>query len=383
MYTVGNLIDSVAGLLQSTNLNNTTNLFGALERAARTVVQQADVPEASAIQQLTLYDGVYDYAADEGIFGGAVVDLRPQGVTRTPLDYNYKVSIEQFDRTKAILPNGYMLTFEFNQGNPIVRVATPRTTPRTVLDPMNATTDWTAAGSASGLTADTTVFYQAPASLRFLLTGASTGTLTKTLQSPVSIASYENVCVGFLAIWAPSAANLTSISLKVGSSASNYDSVTATAGFLGAWTSGEWLLVAFDFAGATSTGTPDWTAIDYVQVSITTAATETNFRVGGLWLSLPSPSLLYYETAAIFQATGASPARTITTTNDTILFSDPAYLIYEHECALTIAIQNGGSDQSPLVQKLTGILYGQENGLYARYRADNPSQELRTVGQWY
>lgn len=378
MFTVGNLKDSVSGLLSGLDLNNVNSLLKALERAARTLVQKADIPEASAKQAITLYDGVFDYTAPTNIFGGALTDFRPQGNSRSQLDYVYREPIAIFDRTKHILPNGYKLTFEHNKGVGIVRVASPKPLQRIILDKMDSITDWTAAGSAGSLVADETVYYETPASLRFTLTGSSTGTLTKAITA-VDAEKYENVAVGFLAIRTPSVANLTNISVRVGSSASDYDEVTETEGFLGAWVVDEWLLVAFDFSGATSTGTPDWTAIDYIQVRIAHTGTITNFYVGGFWLSLPSPHEIHYQTAAIFLRSGAL-SKTITDDNDEIILNDAAYNLYELECAVTIAEQSSGGN-------LDGVALGYKSKLdrelYPMYRADNPSDEVRSIGNYY
>lgn len=385
LHTVGQLKDSIAGLLTGTNLNNVTNLNGAIERAARTLVQQADVPEASGIQAITLYSGVNYYLAPSTIFGGAINLIQRQGAAQSPMDYTYKVPLEQFTRTKTLLPNGFMLSLEYQNGTALLGIASPIPFPRVILDPMNQTDDWTAAGSASNLVADSTNYYQQPASLRFLLTGSSTGTLTKTLPNALSMADYEDVGVAFLAIQIPAgatASTLTSIALKLGSDSTNYNEVIDTEGFLGAWVAGQWLLVALDFSAATQTGTPDWSAIDYVQVSLAHSATITNMRVGGLWMSLPSPCEIFYQSAAIFMETGENPTQDINDDNDTIILNDAAYTLLEYESAKTVLEQDSGGVGSQLYQMYTEKLYG-DQGLYNKYRADNPSAELRTVGSWY
>jgi hypothetical protein len=286
-----------------------------------------------------------------------------------------------FDQNKITTPSGTAVTFEYKKGVGIMRVVSSRATPRAILDPMTSTDGWTAAGSASGLTLDNTVFYQYPASLRFTLTGASVGTLTKA-PSQQNLSTYEDVGVAFLAIYAPDVTNLTSIALRIGSSASAYDEVSTTTGFLGAWTSGDYVVVAFDMARSTSTGTPSWSAIDYIQVRVTHGATITNFRVGGLWISLPSPHEVLYQSNAIFKASGANPSTTIVDDNDQIILNDSAYLIFEIEAAKAVATQDANTDKGQ-ISKFTSILDDPNNGLYMLYRADNPSQELRQVGNYY
>ena len=386
---VSNVRDSVSGILTGINLNNVQNLNGAFERSARELSTKIYIPEVSAKTAITLYDGVTDYISPTDIFGSGLVDFRPQGISRDAIDFVTKQPIAVFDRTKALLENGYHLTFEFVKGVGRVRIVSSRPLPKIELDPMTAITGWTAGGSASGITLDETVFWQSPASFRFLLTGASVGTITKTISSQ-DLTSYVGVGVVFLAIRTPSAANLTSIELRIGSSAANYYSVTVTVAFLGAFTANEWILVAFDLATATTVGTPVVTAITYAQVRVTHAATLTNFYVGQLFISLPSPHDMIYSSAAFFQASGANPSQTITATSDSVLLNDAALVIYEYECANTIAGQQGGTLASGLIATIDGKLNGKrarngmvvQLGLYDIYRGNNPSQELRQISNY-
>lgn len=387
MYTVAKFKDSVSGILSGLNLSNVTDLNGALERAARTLVQKADIVEATGRQVVNIYDHVFDYAAPTSIFGGCVYDLRPQGVSRNVDDYAYKGYISDFDRTKLWLPNGVELTFEYNKGVGIMRVVSARSKTRAVLDPMTDTTGWTAAGSASGLVQDATDYYEGGDSLRFTLTGASTGTLTKTISAG-NMTDYSGIGVIFLALKIPSTASaatlLSSVAVKIGSSASAYTTVTVTTGYLGAWTLGEWLLVALDLSTGVATGSPSYTAITYLQVSMATTATITNMHVGGIWASLANPYTLIYGTSAIFLPQSGSnsgiPQLTITDDTDLLLLNPAAYTLYQWEGAKEVAIQQGGKLSSPVVMMIDGRL---ERDLYPAYKADNPSQELRTIGNYY
>lgn len=388
--TVAQVKDSIAGILTGINLNNVQSLNTALERTAREICTRISIPEATSRQAITLYDGVTDYAAPTDIFGAALIDIRPQGTGRNITDFVVKQPLSVFDRTKGWNVNGYQLALEFVKGIGRLRVDSQVPQPRIELDPMSLTTGWAAAGSASGLTQDSTVFYRQPSSLRFNLAGASSGTLTKSVPSN-NLTSYIGVGVVFLAIRTPSATNLTSLTLKIGSDASNYYSVTATTGFIEAFTTGEWMLVAFDLSTATTIGSPTITAIDYVQITVTHAAALTNFYVGDLWIALPSPHDLIYQVSAIFQASGANPSQTITNNADSLLLNDMALVIFEYEAATTIAQQQGGTLASGLIAQLDENLNGRrgrtgavvELGLYDIYRGANPSQELRLTSNYY
>lgn len=394
LKTVNNLKDSIAGLLSGLDLNNVDNLNGAIERAVRTMLQKADVPEASGIQNITLYSGVFDYACDPRIFGQAINDIRPQGISRNASDFVIKTDQQDFDRTKRLYyPSGTMSTFQWNDGLPIIRIVAPFPKQQIIIDPMSdigtSPNQWVASGTASNLTVDYTSFYQSPASLRSTVTGLGTGIYTKTLQNTLSMANYQGVGTAFLAIQIPTGAtatDLATMALKLGSSSTNYSLVTTSSGFLGSWVAGEWLLVAFDFSSVSTVGTPNWSAINYVQVQTGTLATLTNFRIGGLFMSLPSPAQILYQSAAIFKATGTPATTTITANSDSILLSDPAYTLLEFEGALSVLEQTGAGASDATYIKWTQKLNGNGStdiGLYSHYRGDNPSQELRTLGTYY
>lgn len=392
--TVSNLKDGVAGILTGINLNNVTNLNEALARAVRVMGNRIDVPEASGRQSFMLYDGVYDYAAPSTIFGSALNDLRPQGIARTLYDENYKQPISLFDRTKALLPNGYKVTFEYDQGVGIMRVASPNVTPKVLLDPMNATTGWTASGNASSLALDSTVYYQSPGALRFNLAASGTqGLVTKTLTSTLSLTPYQGVGVVFLAVYIPNAAALatiTNFALRFGSSSANYYEVTATVGQLGAFVSGKYILVPFDLSTATTPGgTPSITAMNYIRIATNyTGTAVTNLRFGNLFIALPQPHEVLFQSPAIFQTSGSNPSSSITNDNDSVLLNDAAYVIYEHECAMAIAIQASKTTAQAVISPILHGVRARNGmmvtpGLYDMYEANNPSGQLRTIGSYY
>ena len=332
-----------------------------------------------------LYNGVYDYLAPTSIFGGAIIDLRPQGNSRSTWDNVYKRTIEQFDRTKAQLPNGYTVTFEYDKGTPTMRVAQNKAPYRAILDPMSDPTGWTNSGSASAPVQDTVVYYDAPASIRFNLAAAgSAGTLTKTIDSS-DLSTYEGVGVAFISAYIPNASAVTSIGIRIGSSASNYVQQTNTTGFIKAFQSNEWNLISFDLSTAIETGIVDWTKITYLQVFVNYNGTAlNNFRFGSFFLALSSPHELIFQTSYLFLV-GSTLSNTITDDNDQIILNDAAFTLLEYEAAKAISIQMGGTLSTGIVQTINSILEGAGTtlGLYAMYRSDNPSQEIRLVGSWY
>lgn len=387
---VSNVKDSISGLLSGLNLNNVINVNGALERTAREIVQLIAIPETQGKIAVTLYDGVIDYVAPTDVYGSQFIDFRPQGMTRQITDYAQNKYKADFDRKKGWVSTGTMLAWEYVNGVGRLRVSSNQPVPKIEIDPMTAITGWVNTGSASAFILDETVIWQEPASLRTTLTGASTGIFTKTTPS-ADFTSYVGVGVGFLAMRTPSIINLTSIELRFGSDASNYYSVSTTTGFLGAWIINDWLITAFDFSGSTTTGTPTVTQMDYTQLRVAHSATITNFYVGGLWVSLPSPHELIYGTDSLFQASGANPSQTITNNGDSVILKDDALVIYEYLTAINIAQQQGGGLSSGTVSELSSKLNGARArngrvvnvGLLDLYRARNPIQDVPMVTNYY
>ncbi len=355
------------------------------------MLQRIDVPEASGIQNLNIYSGIYNYAIDPTIYETDLVDIRPQGIPRTPWDVTTKTNQANFDRTKQFFWGGTKATFEYNNGVPTIRITSPIPQQYVSIDTCTALGNWIASGTASSLAVDPTIYYQNPASLRFNLT-VGAGLLTDSGFSSLGLSTYEDVGVAFVQVFIPNgatASNLTSITLKLGSDGSNYNSVTATAPMIGTFTTGQWQAVAFDFSTATQTGTPDWSAIDYAQLTFNVIGSITNFHIGSLFIALPSPTQILYQSAAVFIPTGTTTAlQTITANTDTIVFNTGAYNIYVYECALGVLENMSGGMGDPMyarIQQRLGV-DGQGKvvgGLYSQFAGDNPSQQLRQLGTYY
>lgn len=385
MRTIGNLKDESAAILSGLDITNVDGIYPAIERAARILVQNADVPEATIIQNFTLYNGVTDYACDTRIFGTAIKDIRPVGISRNSSDFVYKKPGELFDRTKGYNQNGTSATFEYQNGTPIIRIVSNRSQQKVLLDSMNNATGWGFAGNISQPIVDTSTFYAAPASLRFNMTSGS-GSLSKMIAS-TDLTQYNGVGVAFLAIDLPVGADITkfsSIKLTLASSGGSAY-VTSTAPFVGTWTTGSFVLVPFDFSTMGTSGTLNWSGVTQVTLDLVTTGNFVNLRVGNLWITMPTQMQILAQTAAIFKAVGGSSRTNIVDDADEVILNDAAYTIFTYEVAKTITQQMGATLSSDTIQTFDNILWGdnRRTGLYQAYRGDNPSEEIRQVGSYY
>lgn len=394
-HTIEDLQNNVSAILTGLDLSEVNDLNGCFERAAVTLIQQADVPEASGRSPFFLYDGVTDYPVGPNFFGTALVDIRPQGQNRQPWDTVQKTYIERFDRYKQWkTPSGYIVTFEYYQGTPVLRINSNQAQQGLILSGMSSTTGFATGGSASGLAVDTTVYWQQPGALLFNLAAAgSEGTLTYSVpagQPNTNLTPYAATGVAFVPVMLPQVGVVSSIKLRIGSSPGNYYEMVATAPFNGLFIANYYQQVAFYFAQATKVGSPVLTtAGNYFEMLFEYNGTAlTNVRVGGLTVSLPSAQEMLYYSSAIFQNGSNAPTSTITNNSDVIILGEPAYNLYVRECARVVALDQGGSLNSGILGQLDEELYGVPNnmerpGLYAKFRGSNPSEELRTVGNWY
>lgn len=389
--TVSDLKQNVSAILTGIDLEEVLDLYGSFERAVSTFIQKADVLEASGRQPIMLYDRVTDYLAPPTIFGGALIDIRPQGIERNTWDDVQKVPIMRFDQTKCWTPSGYRVAFEDHIGTRIMRIAQNFAQQSITIDSMSDLSGWVLGGNGTNLALDNTVYYHQPASLRFNLPASgTTATLTKTLTTPLNLSSYQGVGVVFFAVYMPQATPITNVVLHLGSSPTDYYAITQTQGFLGAFYVGDFFLMAFDLAGvAPGSGTPNFAAVNYVQLTFNYNGTEVpNVRAGDLFISLPSPHEVLFYSAAVFLPNASTTASAeITADTDKLLFHLAAYNIYVQEAAREIAKNEGGDIGSGLIQGIDLVLEGNEAsgklGLYQSFRGDNPSEEIREVGNWY
>lgn len=385
---VSTLKDNVAGILSGLNINTVADLDATLERGFANMLTRCYVPEASGIQNINLFSGVINYPIDPNIYEADLVDIRPQGNERPIWDFTVKTNQSNFDRTKGYFRSGTRAAFQYENGTPIIRIVAQDTTPQVILSTMNSTTGWTAGGTASSLSLNQASGWIGQTSLKCNVT-TGTGTITNSTLTSADLTSYEGIGTAFLAVYIPSTTNLTSITLKLGSDASNYYSVTSTAGFTGAWTPNNWLLVPFDFSTASTTGTPDWSDVTYAQVSIIASGTETNFGLGYLFIAQPCPHQILYQSAAIFLASGTTtPTQTITADTDEIILNTSPYNIYVYEAALAVLENTSGGAGDAMyarIQQRLGVdnLGNVVGGLYKPYMADNPSEQIRQFNTYY
>ncbi len=392
LNTVGQLKLDVSRILTGIDLDEVQDVERSFQTAVSTTIQKAPILEASGRDPIMLYDRVTTYNAPDTIFGGALIDIRPQGINRQPWDDVEKQPMMRFDLNKQwVVPSGYKVTFESRKKDILMRIAQDFAAQAITLDSMDDTDGWALSGDATGLAKDSTVFYHSPASLRFNLTASGlSATMVKTLDNALDLTTYEGVGVVFLAIYMPNqnaVSPITNITAIIGSSNGDYSYLTVTEGFIGSFYADDFLLVAFDLSQAGTAGAPDYSKINYLEVDIDFDGTATpNVRLGDFFVALPSNHEVLFYSPAVFVHNDGTASAIITDDTDEILFHPAAYNIYVQEAAREVAKNEGGDISSGLISNIDLVLEGNGRnkvGLYAQFRGDNPSEELRQVGSYY
>lgn len=121
--------------------------------------------------------------------------------------------------------------------------------------------------------------------------------IKNTSLTAVDINKYLNIGKIRAWIYLPNATNLTSITLRWGSGASDYWSLAITTDYFGNAFSAGWNLIEFNWANATETGTCDCSAIDYLYLLLTgdDELSMTGIVIDDFTIYMPSIPAYYHD----------------------------------------------------------------------------------------
>ena len=270
-YTRSNLTDDLGS-----NTGSVYNFLRILNRAARFVVSDIDLRSTKRRAYLSpvLHEDLFDYQAPSDLKEQAIIDVR-RIADRTIDDKFNLVTSEYFDRHKEYNKN--LIAIEDRDFLKKLRISVELRSEDGAqaliheMDSLTADGTWSTTLDASNLTLDEDVFVMGEASLNFDMDQAGTtttaGYITNSDFDDVDLSGYEDGSV-FVFVYAPTITGLDGFTLRIGNDASNYFSkqVTVTNENLAFHTG--WMLLRFDLATATETGTVDFETIDYVRLAI-------------------------------------------------------------------------------------------------------------------
>lgn len=394
-YSVQTLKTDLEGALHGTTTNQIQNLNGVINRAARQLLLDLDPQETKREVEFIapIFNTVFDYPLAADVKGNKIIDIYPQ-VQRLPFDIWTQAYNQFFDVAKQnIFSMANMFTINFNTSIKTIRVNAPFLNPPIIINQIDNITDngtWATGGTASSLTLNNTNFAQGAGSLQF---NATTGAayIENSTMIAVNLSEVINQSSIFTWVYVPTGSNLTSVSLRFGSSAANYYTETVTQTQQGTAFVNGWNLCQFPWANTSTVGSPNASAINYARITLNLTASATAVKVNGLNSILGTILNYEYYSKYLFRdaITGAyqetvtddSNLINLDTESYNLLFNLVAYFAAQQQQGIDAEFYDGTFFQTQYqqgllryksmykseLQKPQSIYYQQPNPSYSRY----------------
>lgn len=377
-YTVAKLKGDLERKLHGTTLNVLADPDALIYEAGRNLLAQIDPPTTMRISstEQAIYDDVFRYSVPSDLKGEKIARIRPQAGQEAAVKFR-NVYNSDFDKYHG------SFTYTIERDTNIKYLRLSRSLPESLLyDTVSDSSTWTLAGDGSNIATDTFYYISHAASVRFDLDASgSAATLTKTLSTPVDLTNYKDVGDAFGWFYTPNADGITGIALKWGSDSSNYYSSQVTTQHDGNALVDGWNLLRFAWSGASTTGSPTVTAVDYTQLSVSydgTAQTSCrfnslHFRIGKLY------EIIYYSEYLFRDATTGAWQLEIADDTDLINLEHESYNLLLYETAFLAAQEIQGTNAKFDVS----FFEQQKDKVWKNYRKQNKSEVRGRRSNYY
>ena len=335
-----------------------------------------------------IYSHIYNYAINQDVRGDrGIIDIRPIGPRSTEDDLHGR-GTREFD----IKRNTDTFAIEIVNGIKTLRLS-KRIGEHSLIHAMDSLTGGgtiTGSGDVTSLTTNRLEYVSGNAAIQFRLDGVTgQGKITIVLPSQVDLSTIEDIGALFHWLNFPNKSRLTNIKFRWGNDASNYWEYTITSPHdRDSFESAVWTLQAAHWVDAAETGSPDATAVNWIEIELNyTAGTAlANVRLDNITAAKGAAYEAVYYSDRFFKSTGGSYLEVPENDSDVILIAgDGGHNIFLYELALAIKQELGenkvkwGTDW--LVKQLNG--FGQVPGLYEKYQSQYPSKTLPTTHTYY
>ena|SRR3990167_2585168 len=341
--------------------------YTLFKEAAVNLLTEISPAETERHSSISVFGTVYDYAPPTDI--KAVKDIRPQS-GRSANDNPTRRYGEDFDINKT--DNDF--TLEWRDASRVLRYSKNigNTAGIHTMESLTANGTWD--GTAANVAISTFNPYKGSGAIQ---ADFDTGEyIENDDMTKIDLSDHKNKSIIFLSIYLPDATALTSISLRFGSSTSAYFTQTASAPQFGSFRNG-WNLIPFNWNGATETGTVDADNIDYIRVTLTLSASDTDIKIDNIFSALPKVVDLVYYSKYLFRSSAGTWLETPTADTDIVNLDVDAENLFVYECVRLAALQIQGNED--IYRSYTNLLYGtsQETGKYDRYKGRSPDESIK------
>lgn len=378
-YTIANLKNDLTRKLHGTSLAKVQGILDLIYEAGRTVLQDTDPLETKRKAQIVnaVYDEVFDYAAPTDLKGNKLIDIRRQ-INRAEGDNFSQAFNESFDLRKQ----NNTITIELRDTVKFLRIAKSLTS-GLVLHDLNTITGngtWAVGDDATNLTRDTLNKVSGSASLNLDVDGSgTTASIQNSTFTAVDLSEHEDISALFIWLYIPDSTTFTSIALQWGSDSSNYWTTTETTPHTGSFQTG-WNLVRHDWNGATETGSPDSSAVDFAKVILTYDGTaDTDFRVDNIISRKGDIFDAVYYSKFIFRNSSGTFIEKPTADTDIVNLDTDSYNLLLSKLAEKAAQQIQGEDST---FDFTTFKDEYNEGV-KKYNKMYPSEAMKTRASYY
>lgn len=229
-------------------------------------------------------------------------DLRPIDPAGKSLDYHEQAAVRSNIRRSRLI-NEYSI----DNGLLLVGYAGGLSSIVHECDSLTANGTVAASGDASNLTIDEVTYSEGTGALNFDTTAGTSLIITFTDFTALDLEELQNRSQLTLDLWLPTITNFSSVRVRLGSSSGAYWEKTETVPAGQAALATGKNTFAFRWASSSQTGTPDFSAVDYLQIVITygSATTATDFRIDNIRIGAEvEMELDYYSLAMVKDAAG-------------------------------------------------------------------------------
>lgn len=380
----------LTGELHGGSLNKVRNFSLAMKRAAN--VMLAKIDPINTIRTLALTQTIHDEQTNYALPTDfkKIIDLYPQ-VGRTSNDTGRRIFAEPFDLRKNITDK--KITIEGQDGAKIMRVNWKTRQPKTINE-LNSLTNngtWAASGTATNVKVDTIDFVSGNGSIKFDLATSGDG-IQNTTMNVVDLTAEDEVADFYMWFKVKNAADLaklTAANLVWGNDLTTkyWTGVPQTTQSDGTAFQVGWNQILFPWSTAIETGVVDPATIDALKLTFTTTGAITQIHVDNVVCAIGKNFEIKEYSKFILQNSNGTWISETTSDDDIIVLDDDCIEILTLETLIECAQQMEGSnadfDISFADRRLNGITGDRHRpGLYARYRAENPSMSKKAIGSY-
>jgi len=313
LETINTLINDRRRDTTSNSIDMTTDGFRAIVGTLQLWNSEHNWPWQITKTEITYNEGIDTYALPQNIAFKSFVDVRPKAQARKSQEFEF-MSNNKFDSDTIYT---YKFAYKTEDQKKYLRLKYGGQTQ--VLNNAIKVTDngtWVGATAISNVAADLYESFGGRGSLKFDYSG-TTGTLTNPDMTVKNVERYAQRSTIYFDIFLQDVTNFTSITLKVGSSASDYITNSITTDYLGNPITAGWNRCSLVWNGTTAVvGTLDTTRFNYIQTTIAYSSNPSTVsnRIENFFISENVPVVLEYYSN--FMVTDISAGAKLQSFND-------------------------------------------------------------------